>query len=60
MMEQKHGQYNSVMLKENRKTIVLITTHRLADSNTKIVKSSNDQCEKDTGNVKGTSKIGEV
>ena len=48
------------MLKENRKTIVLITTHRLADSNTKIVKSSNDQCEKDTGNVKGTSKIGEV
>ena len=52
MFEQKHGWWNSVMLKGNRKTIALITTCRLVDSETRGVNSSKAQCERAIGNVK--------
>ena len=47
------------MLKGNGKIIILITTHRLVDSETKGINSSKDQHERAIGNVKRARKTRE-
>ena len=57
MHKQECGLWNEVIMKGNRKSVVLINVHIIVDAESSGVNSGKVQCEREIGRVKSTRQI---